>query len=176
MTTTAVEFVHDGAQLILVYRPRDGADWVLRKLQDKGKIVIKGTFHLSNGHLTAHDQRPFEEDDFPDAGLGSPDYFDDPWLAFKVGGSEGDYFRLDPTVMNIDIPILLSKDAPLTWRWFSTDRPVSIMAVIAELKPNRIVIGGSEPDAIPFNEYEELIDQFPTLNRFGVRTAHPGRA
>jgi hypothetical protein len=46
MTTTAVEFEDDGDQLILVYRPRDGTDWVMKKLQEKGEIVIKGTFHL----------------------------------------------------------------------------------------------------------------------------------
>lgn len=162
MTTTAVEFEADGDQLILVYRPRDGADWVLRKLEAKGELVIKGTFHLSDEHLVADDQQPFEEGAFLDAGLGELDDFDDPWLAFKIGSSDGDYFRLDPAVLGIEIPVLLSKDAPLTWRWFSTDRPVSILAVIAELKPSRIVIGGSEPDAIPFSEYKKLIDQFPT--------------
>lgn len=162
MTTTAVEFEDDGDQLILVYRPRDGADWVLRKLETKGELVIKATFRFSDEHLVAHDQQPFEEDAFLDAGLGELDDFDDPWLAFKIGSSDGDYFRLDPAVLGIEIPVLISKDAPLTWRWFSTDRPVSILAVIAELKPSRIVIGGSEPDAIPFSEYKKLIDQFPT--------------
>ncbi|MEB3438110.1 Shedu immune nuclease family protein [Pseudomonas sp. A2] len=162
MTTTAVEFEDDGDQLILVYRPRDGTEWVLRKFEEKGELVIKGTFHFSDGHLVAYDQRPFEEGAFLDAGLGNPDNFDEPWLAFKIGSSDGDYFRLDPTVLGIEIPVLLSKNAPLTWRWFSTDRPVSILSVIAELKPSRIVIGGSEPDAIPVSEYKKLIDQFPT--------------
>ncbi|MFG0398146.1 Shedu immune nuclease family protein [Pseudomonas sp. zjy_11] len=162
MTTTAVDFENDGDQLILVYRPRDGTDWVLRKLQERDEVVIKGTFHLSDGHLAAHDQQPFEGVAFLDAGLSNPDYFDDPWLAFKIGSSEGGYFRIDPAVLDIDIPVLLSKDAPVTWRWFSTDRKVSILAVIAELKPSRIVIGGSESDAIPISEYEKLIAQFPT--------------
>lgn len=162
MTTTAVEFEDDGDQLILVYRPRDGTDWVLKKLQEKGEIVIKGTFHLSEEHLVAHDQLPFGDGAFIDVGLGKPNYLDDPWMAFKVGSRDGDYFRLNPAVLDIDVPVLLSKNAPMTWRWFSTDRPVSILAVIAELKPSRIVIGGSEPDAIPLSEYEKLIDQFPT--------------
>ncbi|RMV29507.1 Shedu immune nuclease family protein [Pseudomonas syringae group genomosp. 3] len=162
MTTTAVEFEDDGEQLILVYRPRDGTDWVLRRILEKGKVVIKGTFHLSDEHLAAHDQLPFEDGAFIDAGLRNPDYFDDPWIAFKIGSRDGDYFRLDPAILGIDVPVLLSKDAPVTWRWFSTDRPVSIFAVIAELKPSRIVIGGSESDAIPISEYEKLIDQFPT--------------
>jgi len=95
MTTTAVEFEDDGDQLILVYRPRDGTDWVLRKLQEKGEVVIKGTFHLSDEHLVAHDQAPFEDDAFIDAGLGNTDHLDDPWMAFKIGSSDGDYFRLD---------------------------------------------------------------------------------
>ena len=162
MATTAVEFEDDGDQLILVYRPRDGTDWVHRKLQEKGEVVIKGTFHFSDEHLVAHDQLPFEDGAFVEAGLGNPDYPDDPWMAFRIGSSDGDYFSLDSTVLDINVPVLLSKDAPVTWRWFSAERHVSILAVIAELKPRRIVIGGSEPDAIPLFEYEKLIDQFPT--------------
>jgi len=55
----------------------------------------------------------------------------------------------------------------VTWRWFSTDHSVSILAVIAKLKPSRIVIGGSEADAVPLSEYKKLIDQFP--NPYEVR-------
>ncbi|WP_339846987.1 Shedu immune nuclease family protein [uncultured Halopseudomonas sp.] len=162
MGTTAVEFEDDGKQLILVYRPHDGTGWALKKLQEKGEIVIKRTFHLFEEHLIAHDQLPFEDSAFIDAGLGSPSDLDDQWMAFEIGSRDGDYFRLNSVVLGIDVPVLLSKDAPLTWRWFSTHRPVSILAVIAKLKPSRIVIGGTELDAIPIFEYEKLIDQFPT--------------
>lgn len=159
---SANKFEDDGDQLILVYRPRDGTDWVLKKLREKDEIVIKGTFHLSEEHLVAHDQSPFTDGAFVDAGLGNPYDLDDPWMAFKIGSRDGDYFHLNPAVLDIDVPVFLSKDAPFTWRWFSTDSPVSILAVIADLKPSRIVIGGSEPDAIPVSEYQKLIKQFPT--------------
>lgn len=162
MTTTAVDFEDDGNQLILVYRPHDGNDWVFRKLQKKGEIVIKGTFHLSEEHLLAHDHSPFEDGVFVDAGLGASYDQDEPWMAFKIGTSDGDYFLLNMVILGIDLPVFLSKDAPFNWRWFSTDSSVSILAVIADLKPSRIVIGGSEPDAIPVSEYQKLIKQFPT--------------
>ncbi len=167
MAKTAVEFEDDGDQLILVYRPRDGTDWALKKLEERGEIVIKRTFHLSKEHLIAHHQLPFEDGAFMDAGLGSPSDLDDPWMAFKIGVSDGNYFRINPEILDIDVPVLLSKNASMTWRWFSTDRPLSILAVIAKLKPSRIVIGGTELDAIPISEYEKLIDQFPTPYEIG---------
>ncbi len=39
---------------------------------------------------------------------------------------------------------------------------MSILAVVESLGLERIVIGGPEPDAIPTQEYERLISQFPT--------------
>ncbi len=36
------------------------------------------------------------------------------------------------------------------------------MRVIAELKPTRIIIGGTNPEAIPVAEYVDLLERFPS--------------
>lgn len=59
-------------------------------------------------------------------------------------------------------PVLLHRGAHPTWKWFSSERSVSILDVIADLRPKRIVIGGPDPDAIPVAAYETLVAQFPS--------------
>lgn len=162
MTTSAVEFESVGDQLHLIYRPRDDTAWVYRKFQQGEELVIKGTFHLTRDNLVVDDAGPVDDEktiELDPEGLGA---LDEMSMVFIVATSDGEYFRFDPNVLPIGVPVLLSKQAQPTWKWFSAERKVSILAVVADLKPSRIVIGGAESDAIPLADYERLVDQFPT--------------
>ncbi len=146
----AVEFEAVGKELHLLYAPRDGDEWVHAKF-DRGKpIVIKGTFHLTRTHLVQPLNTASEGID-----IYNP-------LRFRVANARRDYFTFDPDVINLDCPVLLHREAHPTWKWFSSERSVSILAVLAQLKPKRIVIGGPDTDAIPIADYKTLIEQFPT--------------
>lgn len=147
----AVEFDVVGKELHLLYSPRDGDDWVHSKFDRGETLVIKGTFHLTSAHLVRPSYEEEEEEDF----------WDDP-LRFRIATLRRDYFRFDPDVVQVECPVLLHKDARPSWKWFSSERSVSILKVIGELKPKRIVIGGPKRDAIPIADYEKLINQFPT--------------
>src|SRR5438132_580496 len=142
----AVEFQQENEDLILLYRPRDDDDWVHRRFARGETLTIKRTFHLSREHLAT--QRK-----------------DDPWdepLCFKVAKLEGEYFVFDPEILPVGYPVLIHRNAPMTWKWFTAEQRTSIFEVIAGIRPKRIVIGGSEPDAIPEVEYARLLEQFPT--------------
>jgi Shedu protein SduA, C-terminal len=147
----AVEFESIGDELHLLYSPRDDDEWVHAKFDRGETLTIKGTFRLTRAQLVPQD------DDGADK---SP--FDDYPMRFRIAKARGDYFQFDPDVVRVDPPVLLHKDARPTWKWFSSERAVSIIDVIADLKPKRIVIGGSESDAIPIADYETLVAQFPT--------------
>ena len=146
----AVEFDVVRSEIHLLYSPRDDDQWVHDKFSRGETLVIKGTFHLTAAHLVQLPDHADEEfgDDYP--------------LRFRIAKLRGDYFRFDPDIVQVDRPVLLHKEATPTWKWFSSERSVSILDVIAQLKPKRIVIGGPEPDAIPIADYEKLIGQFPT--------------
>ena len=142
----AVEFQQENEDLILLYRPRDDDDWVHRRFARGETLTIKRTFHLSREHLVT--QRK-----------------DDPWdepLCFKVAKLEGEYFVFDPEILPVGYPVLIHRNVPMTWKWFTAEQRTSIFEVIAGIRPKRIVIGGSEPDAIPEVEYARLLEQFPT--------------
>jgi hypothetical protein len=147
-----VEFQATNDRLYLLYTPRDEGSWVFDKFDRGEELVIKNTFHVARRHLIAAAADENEGD-----GL-----VDDHPLRFVVATGEGDYFRFDPDVLPVGCPVLLARNADPSWKWFTAEQRTSILDLIAELKPTRIVIGGSEPDAIPLAEYQSLIERFPT--------------
>lgn len=156
----AVEFEKTGKTLVLAYRPRDDDEWVRRKFQRNEQLVIKGTYHLTKADLLPESSKDEDEDQWDDAPL-----------RFEIGRLRGQYYVIDDRVLDIGTPVWLHKDCDITWKWFTAERRVSILGVIAELRPKRIVIGGSQPDAIPVEEFERLLRRFPTpheLRRYSL--------
>lgn len=145
-----VEFEKLDDQLRLVYSPRDGSSWVHDKFSDGKALLIKGTFHLKQ--INVVDELP-NDDEF---------YQDDRSIRFVVATAEGNYFCFDSEVLPVGCPVLIAKDALPTWKWFTSEKRTSILEVVAELGPKRIVIGGPEPDAIPIEEYENLLARLPS--------------
>lgn len=154
-----VEFEAVGNHLYLLYTPRDGVHWVFDKFDRGEKLTIKGTFTLERRHLVETD-----DEHHADADIELPlefDVDDNPTLRFVVATIDGEYFRIDPEVLQVSRPVLIDRSAKLTWKWFTSEQRTSIIDIIAELRPSRIVIGGSEADAIPLTEYQRFIERFP---------------
>lgn len=147
----AVEFRSSADELHLLYSPRDDDQWVHAKFDRGEPLLIKGTFRLTRAHLVPPEDVADLEDEFGEYPL-----------CFRIAKARGDYFEFDPDVVRVGRPVLLYKEARPTWKWFSSERAVSILDVIADLKPKRIIIGGPAPDAIPVTDYERLVAQFPT--------------
>lgn len=152
----AVRFEATATELHLLYSPQDDdPKWIYRKWERGEELRIKGTFHLTEKHLVQPRSDTEDDEDIEDGLDLLP-------LRFRVATVDGDYFRFDAEVLDLDCPVLLARDARPTWKWFSAERAVSVLDRIAELKLDRIVIGGPAPDAIPLPAYEQLIKQFPS--------------
>lgn len=153
MAKPAVEFDAQGTKLYLVYRPdiRD-PEHLLRDLAAGKSVTIKGTYHLTQANL------------FKGRVKRDPDEFrdDDSEIRFVVAKAEGNYFVFDPAILNIEARVMVARNARPTWKWFTAEERTSVVRLLAELKPSRIVIGGDLRDAIPIAEYENLIGQFPS--------------
>jgi len=87
----------------------------------------------------------------------------EPVLSFVIGRAiDDEYFLVNDAVLDIDVPVLLTRGKQPHWKWFTAEERTSVMRVIAALRPSRNVIGGNAPDAVPVDVYEALIAQFPT--------------
>lgn len=162
MPTAAIEFSIIDDQLHLIYRPRDDDDWVYRKFKKGEELIIKGTFHLTRRNLLVDNVDDIDFDALYAVGSAEKDFFDVQPVTFLVAMLRGEYFHFNPEILPVGVPVLISKELTPNWKWFSAERKISILRVIAELKPSRIVIGGDSADAIPVCDYERLVDQFPT--------------
>lgn len=153
MANTAVEFAVQGTKLHLVYRPDRRSPESLRGVLASGSLVtIKGTYHLTQANLVKRKSKrtPNEWDDGSDE------------MRFVVATARRGYFVFDPQILDVGVPVLIALDAKPTWKWFTAEERTSVLRVLAELKPSRIVIGGDAPDAIPVSKYVDLIAQFPS--------------
>lgn len=81
---------------------------------------------------------------------------------FILGIMEGDYYRIKKDKLNLDNDLLLYKDIKVEQRFFIANRGISIFRKINSITKNEIVIGGNREDAIPLDEYMQLIKKFPT--------------
>ena len=145
-----VEFLESENRLLLRYTPRDDASWVHSKFSQGDDLIVKGTFHLKKEHLV---RDPLHED-------GS-DSLDQETLDFPVAVLDGTYFSFDTQILDLDCPLLIHRDAAISWKWFTAERRISIFKIIATLKPSRIVIGGDAADAIPEADFAALVSKFP---------------
>lgn len=153
MTKTAVEFTVHGNKLHLVYRPDIRSPESLREsLASGNQVTIKGTYHLTQANLVKRKSKRAQDD----WGDGNDE------MRFIVATARADYFVFDPQILDVGVPVLIALDAKPTWKWFTAEERTSVLRVLAELKPSRIVIGGDAPDAIPVSTYVGLIAQFPS--------------
>ena len=150
----AVEFEKRDSELLLHYSPRDDDSWVQDKFKRGDNLIIKGTFRLRQAHLI--------DKELPNATDNDAYFVESEPLQFKVAVLKGDYFFFDSEVLSIGYPLLIHHQAPITWKWFTAEKRTSIFHLVAEIRPNRIVIGGDAPDAIPVVEFEKLLSNFPT--------------
>jgi len=161
MADPSITFTVTGDALHMHYRPRDGNEWVYCRFEKGEDLLVKRTFRLTKQHLVDPPLAalPANPGDTETLEFGG----DESILTFVVARAVDDvYFEFDDCVLEIGIPVLLERSARPTWKWFTAEERTSVMSVIASLRPSRIVIGGSSPDAIPVDVYEGLIAQFPT--------------
>jgi hypothetical protein len=159
---SAVEFFDQAGILLLRYEPRGDASWIHELFERDKTLHIKKTFHFSRKHVVA-EQAVEPEDEWSLDNQYS--------VSFQVAVLDGEYFRFDREILNIEVDLLIHKDVILTYKLFTAEQGISIFRVIAELKPDRIVVGGTQPDAIPESGFNDLVQKFPSgfeLKRYAL--------
>lgn len=158
-----IEIKKQNSKLIAVYSPEFGANWLIKKLNAGEVHFLKNTYKLSKEKildLNKIDLALNEED--------NPDFQEDN-LAFQIGIEEGNYFKLDKDVFNVNIDIFIDKNINITPKFFTANKNISILSKLEDVVKESIYIvldenyeeNSENTNQIPISAYNTLLNTFP---------------
>jgi hypothetical protein len=149
LMSKTIQFIPEKGRLLLRYQPSDSRDplYVSRELSTAGKAMIRKTF-------------AFESADLVEKIV--PDEADEGECTFVFGIAEEDYYRVSQKILGLKHDLFLSKQMPLSHKTFIANRDISIFCRIDALIDESIVVGGEADSAIPLEEFNDLLANFPT--------------
>lgn len=144
-----IKFIRGEDQLLLFYQPSANFDQgiVGHKLEAEGEVTIRRTFTFERTGLVE---------------IADPDEFSDDEHTFVLGVADGAYYRINRRILDLKHDLLLSKQMPLRQKTFIANRDISIFRRIDVLVEEPIVVGGDADGAIPLEDFNELLANFPT--------------
>jgi hypothetical protein len=145
------------SQLVLSYQAEFGRTrWVDAKLKKDGLVTLSRVFTVQKADVL-NGAGGLDEDEDDD------DLEGEVWQ-FAIGTIEGDYQVIRRDVLPLKHDLLIAKSVRLQRRTFVAERNISVFGRIDDLVGQQIVIGGDHPDAIPVDEFDRLLREFPTSN------------
>jgi hypothetical protein len=149
----SIEFQKVGKKLLLVFTIMTDSpnDWVREELKKNGTVTFKRTFTFNS----AHQQK---------IGVPKYEYYDHPPVGFLFGIKEGDYFRLDRSVLGTNNSFYIHQDITLKQKHFVASSKISVLALVDKLVHEDIYIGGNRDSNMPFEAYTRMLANFPTTH------------
>lgn len=140
----------DGDELLLVYSPKRGAQFVDMNIDLYDECRVAGGVFV------------FKKGDVKDLGakfIGSRTF-----LLGKRDPANPDYFRMPKRLLEIKHDLLFFVDMEITPNWFfpyQVGASLSVFQKVARLIHEEIIIGGPKENAIPQELWERIVTQFP---------------
>ncbi|MEY4570543.1 MAG: hypothetical protein RLZZ398_1982 [Verrucomicrobiota bacterium] len=154
-----IDFLKRPTELMLRYTPeREPDDWLAKRLEHEELIPISSkTFYVS--HRLYRQQ--FED----------PEFAIDSCYHFVVGVIEGNYYRIEKSILRIDFDLLMHRSLDFKRSTFVAERNISIFRRLQGLNLEQLRIGGDHPEALPAESFVKLLRKFPNtweLNRYAA--------
>lgn len=127
--------------LILSYFPQ--LPWVIKEFDKKKEVTIAKAFNFLKTDLLSFNEEEGEE------------------VNFIFGHLENDYFRIEGRMLGINQNIFIHISLHPSVKFFIASQGISIFKKISELVKEDIYIGGDNPNALPKEEFAQLIKDFP---------------
>lgn len=144
-----IDFIKNKKLLLLQYYSDLPNPWAIKKLQDDKSILLKNTFTFS-----PKDLYKIEIDELSDDDYEVP-------LQFLLAKLEGEYFKIEGSKLSIDFSIYIQKDISLSDKFFIAVKNISIFKHLSNVINEDIYIGGEKPNALPLDEFDKLLNNFP---------------
>lgn len=148
-------------KIIFTYNYSDyiNTDWVRKGLREDGYIYYKSTFYFTKEDL--YNEESLEVKKFDPATMSMLDAEIEP-ISFVFAEKMGEYFKIKKKVLSDKSDIYFHKDIDLVLEYFVAETKISLFKQILSLTNEDIYIGGTNPNSIPIDSFEELIKRFPT--------------
>lgn len=143
-----IKILKRAEQLVLRYESGfPDARWIDVKLKEAGSATLRRTFRFEPADLVTES--------------GQEDLSDDV-RTFVLGVVDGEYYKIDRNILGIKHDLLLSKQMRISHETFIANRDIAIFGRIDDLVKEPIVVGGDAVGAIPIEDFNELLANFPT--------------
>lgn len=147
---TTINFIKTTNELILEYYTE--FDYISKKIDSNDQILIKRIFNFRKEDILSETKSDHEED---------------ATYKFLLGKKEDDYYRIDKRIFDskFDIYIPLNVDYKISFFATGYMRRTSIFKRISNISLNdaeKLYIGGDHKEAMPLDEYYDLLNEFPT--------------
>lgn len=141
-----INFENIDNKLILVYKPYNGNQWLIEKLENDMYYYLRHVFYMTKDDCYNLDQDK-----------------NDNCVRFIIGEREGDYFRLKSTIFDINHNFYFSTDFNFQIGTFLAFDKISIINKIDEIITEDIYVGGEigEKKGLTNGAYEILVKNFP---------------
>ena len=145
-----VKIIKDTNGLIFKYTPeRFGTiDWIDHSLAEHDRVFIRKVFTFTKNDLipsTISDDESSDEIRF-----------------FRLGTLEGEYYKISKDILDLKYDLRLHHEMEITRKTFVAERDISIFRKIDNLIDEPIIVGGKLGNAIPIEDFNLLIKNFPT--------------
>lgn len=146
-----IRFEDVDERVVLVYSSeRFEPSWLDHKLSDVGEVTFSRTLTVQQTDIVNSAQKNTDDD------------LDEDDRRFVIGAVEGGYRRIRKEVLGLKHDLLIDGGIRLDKKTFVAERDISIFRRIDDLTDEPIIIGGERVDAIPVDEFVELLRRFPT--------------
>jgi len=156
-----ISFYKENSFLLLRYEPDNGLGWIKHRFELQESFSLKKTFQLSSHNLTdkGEEELNYNYDENPFVGDG--------YINFILGVLYDDYYKLDRLILGLNNNLFIYKDKEIRREFFTASQNISVFDRIDKLVKEDIYIGGDNQNAIPIQDFENLLSGFP--NSYEIR-------
>jgi hypothetical protein len=130
--------------LVLIYSS-DYSGWIEERIKTKGYVKLKETFTFTEKHII---EKTLDEE------LGGE-------FRFLLGEIDGDYYKLDKSIIGTKNQFYFHKDILFELKHFCANKNVSILQKIDHNIETDFYLGGNHNNSIPIEVFRKLIKAFP---------------
>lgn len=150
-----INFSKSANKILLQYTPERQENWIEDAIERRPFITLKKTFTLwTELYIKPNKLSAKNTDDFSDF-----DEYDTSSFTFAELYKE--YYKVERGILVNDFDIYFHQSITLSEGYFVADSNVSIFKVIEKIYKGDIYIGGNNPSAIAFIDFEKLLHYYP---------------